>query len=54
MYKLELVGVSKTFSTRGGSIVAFDSINLQIKPGEFVCLLGPSGCGKTTLLHLIA
>ncbi len=54
MYKLELDSVTKTFATRDGSIVAFDSINLQIKPGEFVCLLGPSGCGKTTLLHLIA
>ena len=31
-----------------------DDINLEVRPGEFVCLLGPSGCGKTTLLRCIA
>ena len=35
------------------SIVAVDSINLGIKPGEHVCLIGPSGCGKTSLLGLM-
>ena len=29
-------------------------INLEIKSGEFVCLLGQSGCGKSTLLKLLA
>lgn len=29
-------------------------INLEVKAGEFVCLLGPSGCGKSTLLRIIA
>lgn len=29
-------------------------INLQIKQGEFFCLVGPSGCGKSTLLKIIA
>lgn len=29
-------------------------INLDVRPGEFVCLLGPSGCGKSTLLNVIA
>ncbi|HCQ79621.1 MAG TPA: ABC transporter ATP-binding protein [Verrucomicrobiales bacterium] len=35
------------------SIVAVDSINIEIKPGEHVCLIGPSGCGKTSLLGLM-
>jgi NitT/TauT family transport system ATP-binding protein len=31
-----------------------DRIDLDVGPGEFVCLLGASGCGKSTLLSLIA
>jgi NitT/TauT family transport system ATP-binding protein len=31
-----------------------DHINLQVQPGEFLCIVGPSGCGKSTLLHLVA
>src|SRR5262245_23518548 len=34
--------------------VAIENLGLEIRDGEFFCLLGPSGCGKTTLLHLIA
>ena len=31
-----------------------NKLNLDIKDGEFVCLVGPSGCGKTTALRMIA
>lgn len=47
-------GISMVFSRRGQSTQVLDSVNLQIKPGELVCLLGPSGCGKSTLLNIIA
>ena len=33
---------------------AVDSVDLEIRAGEFFTLLGPSGCGKTTLLRMIA
>jgi len=36
-----------------GTLVAVDRVYLEIKAGEFVCLLGPSGCGKTTILRMI-
>ncbi|NMH96691.1 ABC transporter ATP-binding protein [Pseudonocardia acidicola] len=51
---VHLDGVGKTFGTGSGAVTALRSIDLQVLPGEFVCLLGASGCGKSTLLNLIA
>ncbi len=47
-------GVNKIFGAEPGGVVALKDIDLEISPGEFVCLLGPSGCGKSTLLNAIA
>lgn len=53
--KLELRDVSLSYRTESGvRLLALDRINLQVRQGEFLCLVGPSGCGKSTLLHLIA
>jgi len=41
-------------SQSGERLLALDHINLQVRAGEFLCIVGPSGCGKSTLLHLIA
>ena len=38
---------------RYGTQVALRGLDLEIRDGEFFCLLGPSGCGKTTTLNLI-
>lgn len=35
-------------------VVALKNINLEIKNGEFICIVGPSGCGKTTFLNTVA
>ncbi|GIK78782.1 MAG: ABC transporter ATP-binding protein [Acidobacteria bacterium] len=47
---MSLRGVTKRF----GEFTAVDSIDLDIREGEFFTLLGPSGCGKTTTLRMIA
>lgn len=53
--KLELQEVSLSYKTESGErLLALDRIQLQVRQGEFLCLVGPSGCGKSTLLHLIA
>ena len=46
---IELRGVSKKY----GQHTAVEPTELEIRDGEFFCLLGPSGCGKTTTLSLI-
>jgi ABC-type sugar transport system ATPase subunit len=48
--RIELNNLRKTY----GSVVAVNSISLDIEDGEFVVLVGPSGCGKTTTLRMIA
>ncbi|HWD06924.1 MAG TPA: ABC transporter ATP-binding protein [Amycolatopsis sp.] len=51
---VRLSGVRKAFGSSGRTVVALDGVDLDVAPGEFVCLLGASGCGKSTLLNLVA
>lgn len=41
-------------SRRREVLIAIEDIDLDIAPGEFICVLGPSGCGKSTLLRVLA
>ena len=52
--KLELRGVAKDFRINGRTRRVIDALDLQVAPGEFICVVGASGSGKSTLLSLIA
>ena len=50
MAEVKVVDLCKNF----GSVIAVNHVNIDVRDGEFMCMLGPSGCGKTTTLRSIA
>jgi len=46
-------GLQKVYTTEEVETTALNSINIEIKKGEFVAIMGPSGCGKSTLMNII-
>ncbi|UCZ53920.1 ABC transporter ATP-binding protein [Bacillus shivajii] len=52
---LQFEGVSFHYAKDKGQDVTLiiDSLQLDVKPGEFVSIVGPSGSGKSTLFKLI-
>ena len=51
---IRMHGVSKDYTTAGGSFRALKDIDLEIYPGEFVAIVGKSGAGKTTLINMLS
>jgi NitT/TauT family transport system ATP-binding protein len=51
---IHIENLGKTFETAEGFEDVFSDINIEIEPGEFVCLLGKSGSGKSTMLNIIS
>lgn len=51
---IEIKGLSKTFKTANGSLLALDNVNLRLEAGEMVGIIGMSGAGKTTLLRCLS
>lgn len=53
-FKIEIKDVNFDYVDKKSKYEALKDINLDIREGEFVCILGASGCGKSTLLSLLA
>ena len=51
---LSISNLNKSFPKDEEMLVAVDKFNLDVRNGEFICILGPSGCGKTTILRIVA
>ncbi len=45
--------LSKVYRTDEVETTALNSVDIEIKAGEFVSVMGPSGCGKSTLMNVL-
>ncbi|MGB0370745.1 MAG: ABC transporter ATP-binding protein [Opitutales bacterium] len=52
--KLEVKGVSKSFTTAKGTVDVLSPIEFNVHRREFISVIGPSGCGKSTLIRMLA
>ena len=50
---LDVIGITKRFTTAEGVITAVDDMSFSVAQGEFVSIIGPSGCGKSTVFNII-
>lgn len=53
-HALSVEGLTVTFPHGDQHLVALRGATLELKRGEFVCIVGASGSGKTTLLNVLA
>jgi NitT/TauT family transport system ATP-binding protein len=54
LMKVRIERVWKLFRAQTGPLVALEDVSVDVREGEFLCIVGPSGCGKTTLLRILA
>ncbi|EOP50304.1 MULTISPECIES: ABC transporter ATP-binding protein [Bacillus] len=50
---IEVKNLEKSFIIEKKMINILKGVNLEVKQGEFLCIMGASGSGKTTLLQLL-
>jgi NitT/TauT family transport system ATP-binding protein len=52
--KISARGLQRTYAGNRGPVPALGPMDVDVRDGEFVCIVGPSGCGKTTFLRILA
>src|SRR5204862_3637825 len=50
---VEIDQLGKTYPTPGGPAEIVRDFTLDVREGEFVCIVGHSGCGKSTVLSIL-
>lgn len=50
---LQAKDISKIYKTMRHRVEILKDVNLEIRQGEFTCIVGPSGSGKSTLLRIL-
>ena len=50
---VEIAQLGKTYDTPAGPAVVVRDFTLEVREGEFVCIVGHSGCGKSTVLSIV-
>src|SRR6266849_453889 len=50
---VEIAQLGKTYDTPTGPAVIVRDFTLEVRQGEFICIVGHSGCGKSTVLSIL-
>lgn len=50
---IQLTNIDKYYDSKFQRTFVLKAIDLEVKEGEFLCIMGPSGSGKSTLLNII-
>lgn len=50
---LDIVGVTRTFSTGDQALTVLNNVSLKVHRGEMIAIIGASGSGKSTLMNIL-